>query len=139
MVRIEWKGGMAFTATPPSGRAFTMDAIPDFGGHDLGPTPLEAFLGALGACAAMDVISVLQKKQQSVTGYRIEVEGTRDPEGSPWPRPYKSLTVRHILTGENIDPAAVQRAVQLSDDKYCTVISTLRESPEVTSVWEIAD
>ncbi|MEJ5170642.1 MAG: OsmC family protein, partial [Fimbriimonadales bacterium] len=68
--------------------------------------------------------------------YRVEVEGERGPEGE-YPRPYLSLRVRHIVKGENLDPAAVARAVELSDTKYCTVISTLRAAPKVESVWEI--
>ncbi|MFN3684867.1 MAG: OsmC family protein [Fimbriimonadaceae bacterium] len=138
MVRVDWKGNMAFEATPPSGVKFVMDAYPESGGSNLGPTPLEAMLSSLAACSAMDVISILRKKKQNVTSYRVEVEGERGPEGQ-YPRPYLSLTVRHIVKGENLDPAAVARAVELSDTKYCTVISTLRAAPKVESVWQIED
>ncbi len=127
---------MAFEATPPSGVKFVMDAHPESGGNNLGPTPLEAMLASMAACSAMDVISILRKKKQNVTSYRVEVEGERGPEGE-YPRPYLSLRVRHIVKGENLDPAAVARAVELSDTKYCTVISTLRAAPKVESVWEI--
>ncbi|HEY0868043.1 MAG TPA: OsmC family protein, partial [Fimbriimonas sp.] len=74
MVTVEWTGGMAFEATPPSGNKFVMDAIPEFGGSNLGPTPLEALLASVAACSAMDVVSVLTKKRQKVLSYRIEVE-----------------------------------------------------------------
>ncbi|MCX7800814.1 MAG: OsmC family protein [Fimbriimonadales bacterium] len=136
MVRVDWKGNMAFEATPPSGVKFVMDAYPESGGGNLGPTPLEAMLSSVAACSAMDVISILRKKKQNVTEYRVEVEGERGPEGQ-YPRPFLSLTVRHIVKGENLDPAAVARAVELSDSKYCTVISTLRAAPKIESVWEI--
>lgn len=136
MVSVEWKGGMVFEADPPSGSKFVFDAIPEYGGTGKGPTPLEGLLGALAACSAMDVVGVLEKKKQVIHSYRIEVEGTRGPQGE-FPRPFLSLVVRHILRGENLDPAAVQRAVELSDQKYCTVITTLRYSPAVSSEWRI--
>lgn len=136
MIEVNWKGAMTFESNPPSGVKFVMDAYPESGGSNLGPTPLEAMLSSVAACSAMDVISILHKKKQKVTGYRIEVDGERGPEGIH-PRPYLKLVVRHVISGENLDPAAVARAVELSDTKYCTVISTLRQGPEVTSEWVI--
>lgn len=136
MVKVDWKGGLAFEATPPTGNKFVMDAHPESGGQDLGPTPVEAFLGGLAACGAIDVILILQKKKQKVTSYRVEIEGTRGPEGQ-YPRPFLSFVVRHIVSGVDIDPAALARAVELSDTKYCTVLATLRQSPEVVSEWRI--
>lgn len=136
MVSVEWKGGMAFEANPPSGNRFVMDAIPEVGGENLGPTPVEALCASVAACSAMDVISILQKKKQIVDAYRIEVEWTRGPEGV-YPRPITSMVVRHIVHGSNIDPAAVARAVELSDTKYCTVVSTLRSAPAIISEFRI--
>lgn len=133
---MEWQGGMRFESTPPSGAKIVLDALPDVGGSGAGPSPVEALLTAIGACAGMDVISILQKKRQKVTRYRVEIEGERDPPGT-WPRPFLSITVRHIVAGEDLDPAAVERAVQLSDEKYCTVITTLRQAPTVTSEWVV--
>lgn len=127
---------MAFAAEVPSGNGFTMDAHPGAGGENHGPTPVEALLSAVAACSAMDVISILMKKQQKVSGYQIQIEGERVGEGT-WPRPFVSITLKHIVTGEDIDPAAVQRAVELSDEKYCSVIATLRQAPTIKSIWEI--
>lgn len=127
---------MAFEATPPSGVKFTMDAYPESGGQGLGPAPFEVFVCSLAACSAMDVISILKKKKQTVTAYRVEVDGERGPEGV-YPRPYLNMTVKHILSGENLDPEAVKRAVELSDTKYCSVIATLRQSPTIVSEFEI--
>jgi len=133
---VNWKGDMAFEADPESGQKFVMDAYPESGGHNLGPTPFELFEASIGTCSAMDVISILKKKQQKITSYRIEIEGERTPEGV-YPRPFTSLKVTHYFAGENLDPEAVKRAVALSDEKYCSVIATLREGPEVTSEWVI--
>jgi len=135
-MNVIWKGDMAFEATGDSGRSFTMDAYPEAGGHNSGPTPVEALLGSIAACSAMDVVSILKKKKQIVTSYRIEVNGERTIEGE-WPRPFKSITIKHIVSGENLDEVAVARSVQLSDEKYCTVVASLRAVPEITTTYEI--
>ncbi|MCB0825894.1 MAG: OsmC family protein [Armatimonadetes bacterium] len=135
-MNVTWKGDMAFEAVGDSGVNFTMDTYPEHGGNNTGPTPVEALMASLAACSAMDVISILKKKRQEVTGYRIEVSGDRNPPGE-WPRPFKSFKVVHIVEGPNLDEAAVARAVELSDEKYCTVVSTLREQPEVVSEYRI--
>lgn len=136
MLTVNWKGNMAFEADPPSGNRFILDAHPDFGGQNLGPSPVEALLASIAACSAMDVLSILQKKKQDVTAYRIEVEGDRIAPGE-WPRPFTAIRVRHIVSGNNVDPAAVERAVQLSDEKYCSVMATVREGAQIQSEWTI--
>lgn len=136
MVVVNWKGGMAFEANPPSGNRFVMDAIPESGGEDKGPTPVETLVSAVAACSAMDVIGILQKQRQKINEYRIEVEWTRAPQGE-WPRPITSIVVRHVVKGENVDEGALARAVELSDTKYCSVIATLRIGPEVKSEFKI--
>jgi putative redox protein len=136
MVTVNWLGKMAFEANPESGNKFLMDAYPDSGGEGKGPTPVEALLSSAAACSAMDVVSILAKKQQVVTSYRVEIDGVRGEPGV-YPRPFQKITIRHILSGENLDPVAVARAVQLSDEKYCTVVTTLRAAPEVVAEWSI--
>jgi putative redox protein len=137
MIEVTWKGGVMFESVGPSGNAFTMDGTPAVGGQDHGPTPVEALLGAAAACSGIDVVTVLNKKQVPFTSYRLKVTYNRATEGD-WPRPVTAMTVRHVLTGD-IDPAAVERAVQLSDEKYCTVIATLRIPVAVTSEWNIVE
>lgn len=138
LTTVDWKGGMVFEANPPSGNPIRMDAWEEDGGQQSGPTPVETLLSAIAGCSAMDVISILQKKRQVVTSYRIEVDGERGPRGV-YPRPFLSITLRHIVKGENLDPAAVARAVELSDTKYCTVITTLRAAPEVKSEFVVEE
>lgn len=138
LTTVDWKGGLAFEANPPSGKPILMDAGVEDGGEASGPSPVETLLSAIAGCSAIDVIMILQKKKQVVTSYRVEVDGERGPKGE-YPRPFKSITVRHIVCGENLDPAAVARAVQLSDEKYCTVITTLRAAPMVTSEFVIEE
>jgi putative redox protein len=138
MVTVNWVGGMAFEADPPSGNKFVMDSHPEFGGENRGPSPVEVLLSSIAACSAIDVLAILKKKKQKVAAYRIEVDGNRNPPGT-YPRPFTSIVIRHIVTGEDIDAASVRRAVELSDQKYCSVISTLRASPTVTSEFQIEE
>ena len=136
MVIVNWKGEQVFEADTPTGSKVVMDAYPDQPGTAKGATPVETFLSAIAACTAMDVISILGKKRQIVTSYRVEIDGQRAPQGE-LPRPFLSIKVRHILTGENLSTLALERAVKLSDEKYCSISATLRKSPEIVTEWEI--
>lgn len=127
---------MGFVAHPPSGFVFTMDADAEFGGKEKGPMPMETLLCALAACTGMDVISILKKKRQSVTSYRIEVQGERPPQGQ-WPRPFTRIVVKHYVEGPDLDEEAVKRAVELSDEKYCSVSASLRSPVEIRSEWVV--
>ncbi|HEY3782150.1 MAG TPA: OsmC family protein [Fimbriimonadaceae bacterium] len=137
-VNLQWNGKMGFVADPPSGVRFTLDAHPDFGGEGLGPTPVEAMLASIAACSAMDVIAILRKKQQTVDSYTLEVDGDKAAEGD-YPRPFTAIRLNHVLSGPGLDPVAVARAIQLSDDKYCTVMATLKFGPKFSTSWEIKD
>lgn len=128
---------MEFEATPPTGNKWTMDAYPEVGGQNLGPTPLEAFIGGMAACSAMDVIHILKLKKQDVTSYRVEVDGDRVSTG-PYPRPYTSLLIRHIVGG-NVDQKILDAAVKDSDAKFCSAIATLRAMPTITSEGVVAE
>lgn len=138
MVKVEWKGKMAFQAEMDDGTGFLMDAGEADGGEDGGPSPVQTFLASAAACSAMDVISILRKMRQDVHGYRVEVEHERAPKGK-WPRPVTSITLKHFLTGKNLDAGALAKAVELSDTKYCSVMATLRQVPELKSVWKIEE
>lgn len=128
-VGLIWRKDLQFESTLPSGASLTFDG-------DLGPQPVETMVAAIGACMAMDVMSILVKKRQSVSSYRIETEYERAPEGE-WPRPVLAIRMRHIVSGSNIDPQAVERAVSLSDEKYCSVLWTLRRPPTITMEWAV--
>ncbi len=135
-MRLDWKGGLAFEAAAESGATLRFDASPEHGGRNEGPTPGDALLAAAGACAAMDVLSILVKKGQRVTSYRVEVEGNRREAGD-WPRPVEAVRIRHILRGVELDDHAVARAVELTDEKYCVVVATLRPTAHVTMTYTI--
>lgn len=135
-VTVNWKGDMAFESKTPSGAHFVMDTYPEEGQVGQGPTPFEAFVTSAAACSAIDVMLVLNKRRQKVDSYRIEVEYERTEPGV-YPRPITKMIIKHIVKGENIDEAAVAQAVKLSDEKYCSVVATLRAAPQVESVWSI--
>lgn len=137
-MRLDWKGSLIFEATSRTGETFVLNGDPSDDPATAGPSPMQALLAAVGACAAMDVISILEKKRQPVESYSVEVSGERPPEGT-YPRPWQAMRVVHRLKGKGIDPSAVERALQLSDEKYCSVMETLRINPSVTSEFVIEE
>ncbi|HKP47169.1 MAG TPA: OsmC family protein [Pyrinomonadaceae bacterium] len=120
-----------FVGRTPSGYTVALDTDHD---RNSAPTPMELLLIALGACTGVDVASILKKKRQDVMDYRIEVKGQRRSEH---PRSYSRLEVKHIVTGKNISQQAVRQAIELSEEKYCSVAATLRPTAEIVSSFEI--
>ena len=114
---------MRFRAESGSGHSIVMDASPESGGRNAGVRPMEAMLSAVGGCTGMDVISILRKKRQNVTGYEVRVSGERSEEH---PRVFTRIDVEHVVRGVGVDPAAVKRAVELSTDKYCSAIGMMK-------------
>ena len=99
-------------------------------------SPMELLLLALGSCTGVDVVSILKKKRQDVTAYRVEVKGDRRDEH---PRSYKRMVVHHIVTGRNISSQALAQAIELSEQKYCSVAATFRPTAEIVSSYEIIE
>ena len=122
-----------FVGTTPGGRAIVLDTNSV---RSSAPSPVELLLVALGSCTATDVVSILRKKRQHVTSYRVEVSGERRTD---YPRSYTSMRVHHIVTGTAISPKAVAQAIELSENKYCSVAATLRPQVEILSTFEIIE
>ena len=127
---VEYAGNDFFVATTPSGHAQVIELN---GERSAATSPMELLQIALAGCTGADVISVLKKKRQDVTGYRVEVRATRREEH---PRSYATMQVKHIVKGRGVAERAVEHAVQLSTDKYCGVVASLRPTVEITAVWE---
>lgn len=121
--KVIWNGKLKFTGSADSGFEVPMDTKIESGGDDSAVRPMELVAIAVGGCTGMDVISILQKKRQDVTGFELNISAERAAEH---PRKFLGMTIEYVVTGHAIDPAAVERAVQLSEDKYCSVINTLR-------------
>jgi putative redox protein len=130
---IKHAGDEFFIGISPSGHA---QAIDTKGDRKSAPTPMELLLMAVGACTAVDVVSILEKKRQVVTDYRVEVTGERREEN---PRAYTKIRVHHIVYGRNVSEQAVARAIELSDTKYCSVAATVRPTAEITTSYEIIE
>jgi putative redox protein len=130
---VHYAGNDFFLAVSPSGHAVPVDINAE---RSAASGPLELLLLALGSCTGADVISILNKKREQVTDYRVEIRGERREEH---PRSYRRLEVRHIVRGRGVSEAAVARAVELSTEKYCSVAATLRPTAEIVSTWEIQE
>jgi len=128
---IHYAGAELFVGISPSGHAL---AIETDSTRSSAPTPMELLLLALGSCTGVDVVSILRKKREQVTDYRIEVRGERRAEH---PRAYTRIEVRHVVRGRNLSEKAVAQAIKLSDEKYCSVAATLRPAAEIVSSYEI--
>lgn len=100
------------------------------------PSPMELLLLALGSCTAVDVISILRKKREVVTDYRVEVRGQRRGEH---PRSFERMEVHHSVTGRSVSEQSVAQAIELSEQKYCSVAATLRPTVEIVSTFEIIE
>lgn len=134
--RVTLQEAMQFKGISDSGHELIMDAAEEVGGQKKGPRPLELLLLGLGGCTGMDVISILRKKRMNVTGYDIVLRAERATEH---PRVYTSISVEHIFRGKDINPEAVERAIELSDTKYCTVAAMLRKAVPITVTYRIIE
>ncbi|HEY1404569.1 MAG TPA: OsmC family protein [Pyrinomonadaceae bacterium] len=130
---IHYAGDDLFVAITPSGHAQTIETRHE---RSAAATPMELLLLALGSCTAVDVISILHKKRERVTGYRVEVRGARRAEH---PRKYTRFDVRHIINGRGVSEKAVAQAIELSETKYCSVAATLSPGAEIVSSFEIQE
>lgn len=125
---VVWHGGMKFTGSADSTSEHTLtvplDSAAAVGGTNEGLRPMEYILIGLAGCTAMDVISILRKKRQDVTAFEVKAHATQ-AEGHP--HVFTSFTIEYIVTGNNIDEAAVQRAIELSETRYCPAQAMLKQ------------
>jgi putative redox protein len=128
---VELVGDDLFNGHTPSGHVVVIDTDRE---RNSASSPMELLLVALGSCTGVDVVSILKKKRENVTGYSVEVRGQRRTEH---PRSYQRMELHHIVTGRNISERAVAQAIELSEQKYCSVAATLRPTVEIVSSFEI--
>ncbi len=131
--KMIWRERMTFDATTTTGHHITVDATKAGGGDDRGPKPIELLLTALAGCTAMDVLSILQKKSEPIEGLDVYVEGTR---ASEHPMIYTDVEVVYRVRG-NVNPSSVERAIKLSETKYCGAHAMLEKSARITTRYEI--
>ncbi len=118
------------------GFRWDLDAEEDTGGVGAGPQPPRLLLLAMAGCTAMDVISILRKKRQQVSGLNVVVQGSRAEQH---PKVYTQINVLYRVRGNNVDPQAVERAIELSKTRYCPVIGMLGKVAEVTTRYEVEE
>lgn len=128
--------GMAFSATTPDGYTITLDTGSESGGANSGPEPLALILLSVGACAGMDVISILRKKRQVVTSYKVNVYANQAKE---YPHVYTEIKVEHVIEGRGVSPQAVARSLELSLSKYCPAQDMLAKAVKIEHVFRVLD
>jgi len=135
-VDVSWVDGMAFEAHTDSDHRIMMDAGEHVGGQNRGARPMEMLLAGLGGCSSIDVMLMLNKSKQDVTACRVEIEAER-ADGIP--AVFTKIHMHYVVTGRNIKPNRVERAIQLSADKYCSASVMLGKTAEITHDYEIID
>lgn len=134
--RMKWLGqdGMAFVAESGSGHALVLDGSPDAGGRNLGPRPMELVLMGLGGCSSFDVVLILKRSRQDIHDCVVEIESERAEID---PKVFTRIHMHYIVTGRNLDPGRVERAIQLSAEKYCSASIMLEKTAEITHDFEV--
>ena len=128
--------GSTFEGVAGSGHRATMDVAPEVGGRNLGLRPMEMVLLGLGGCTAIDVLNILRKGRQPVTDIRVELDAKRAPDV---PKVFTKIHIHFVLTGEGLDTHKVNRAIELSAQKYCSASMMLNKTVDMTHDFEIME
>lgn len=133
---VHWQHGMSFSGTADTGFTVPLGADPAVGGENDGFRPIELMLVSLAGCTAMDVVSILQKKRQQITGFDVKVHAERAEEH---PKVFTSIVIEYIVRGSGIDPAAVERAIELSEIRYCSAQAMLGRVVPIEHTYRIIE
>src|SRR5690554_4865350 len=135
---IDWGGpeGMLFVARTGSGHVTAMDGAPEGGGNNLAPRPMEMMLAGAGGCAAYDVVLILRRGRHEITGCQVQLEADRAETD---PKVFTRIHFTFTVKGRNLPPAAVERAVKLSHEKYCSASAMLGRTAEITHSIHIVE
>ena len=135
-VRWQPDAGMAFIAETGSGHLLAMDGAPDGGGRNLAPRPMEAVLAGTGGCTAYDVVLILKRGRQQVSGCQVKIDAQRaDTE----PKVFTRIHMHFTVSGKSLSEAAVARAIQMSHDKYCSASAMLAKTAQMTTGFDIVE
>jgi putative redox protein len=133
---VKWLDGMTFVAETGTGHIVPMDGAPDAGGRNLAPRPMEMVLAGTGGCTAFDVVLILKRSRQEITGCSVSMKAERaDTE----PKVFTRIHFHYTLRGRGLKPESVERAVRLSAEKYCSASAMLAKTAEITHDWEIVE
>jgi len=132
---VEWKENYRIEGKNEKGLTVNFDAPKEHGGEETALSPMENVLASLAACSSFHVLTILKKKRQNVSAY--SVEATAERREDPPPRVFTKIHLKYIVKGENISPEAVESAIKLSEEKYCSVGGVLQKALPITSSFEI--
>ena len=135
--KVKWSGdGMSFLAETGSNHIVAMDGAPEAGGRNLAPRPMEMLLAGTGGCTAFDVVMILKKGRHAITGCEVSLEAERaDSE----PKVFTRIHLHFKVSGKQLKPDAVARAIELSKDKYCSASIMLGKTASITHDFEIIE
>jgi putative redox protein len=136
---VRWSGndaGMSFVAETGSGHAVMMDGAPEAGGRNLAPRPMEMMLAGAGGCTAFDVVLILKKGRQAVSGCEVTLKAERAETD---PKIFTHIHFHYRVKGKQLKPETVARAIELSKDKYCSASIILGKTAEITHDFEIIE
>jgi putative redox protein len=132
---VKWVDGAMFVAESGSGHSVVLDGPEDAGGRNMGIRPMELVLLGVGGCSSFDVVNILRKGRQQVTGCRTELDAVR---ADAIPAVFEKIHLHFVVSGRNLDPEKVRRAVELSAEKYCSAsIMLVRAGVSITHDFEI--
>lgn len=134
--RVKWIEDVCFMGESGSGHAVVMDGAPDIGGRNLGPRPMEMLLLGAGGCTSVDVVMILKKSRQAVTGCEVTIEADRAEDH---PKVFTRIHMHFTLRGRGLKPEMVERAIRLSAEKYCSASIMLGKTAEMTHDFEIVE
>lgn len=131
---LRWVGGAAFVGETSSGHCIVMDGPAEGGGRNLGPRPMEMLLIGMGGCAAYDVVSILKKSRQDIQDCKIDLTAKRADD---IPRVFTDIHVHFTVIGKDMQEKQVERAINLSAEKYCSASIMLGKTAKITHSYEI--
>jgi len=134
--RIKWLDHMSFVGESGSGHSVVLDGSPEHGGRNLGVRPMEMLLIGLGGCTAFDVVLMLQKSRQNVVDVEVNLDAERSED---IPHVFTHIKAHFKVWGKALSSKHVERAVNLSADKYCSATKMLEKSAEITYTWEVIE
>ena len=133
---VKWVDGMSFLAETGSGHALMMDGAPEAGGRNLAPRPMELLLAGTGGCTAFDVVLILKRGRQEIKGCEVSMKAER---AETEPKVFTRIHFHYRVTGRELKPEMVERAIKLSAEKYCSASAMLAKTAEITHDWEIVE
>jgi putative redox protein len=133
---VRWHEGMSFVAETGSGHLVAMDGAPTAGGRNLAPRPMELLLAGAGGCTSFDVIMILRKGRQDIVDCAVKINADRAAED---PKVFTRIDMHFTVTGRGLKPEAVERAIKLSAEKYCSASIMLGKTAQMHHTWEIVE